>query len=326
MGARHQAVRLFAVAALAAAGLGGRPAAAQAAPRFDGGIGLQVGVGARGVRVIRVLPGGAAGQAGVRAGDVVVSVDGKTLVGLALEDAVCSLRGALGSTAQLELERAGQARSVYVSVPRTVALKGAGSGEVEVCGLRIDLFRLRRHQLILRGTMESLNGRQVSLESQKEQIERDAAERSAKLHRKAGVAEGAANANAQAAEAAKAVSDAALAAGKQGLGLVGGLLGGLFESQSQVSQANAKRLLDEAADIRARAEKAAAELQSQAGELQAKVARLEAAIARLDSEIEVKDLLVTAETGRQRSVQALERIPSLKSRLDAHIKRFLDQR
>jgi len=317
--------KLLGVLALAMM-LGEGAALGQGEAGYGGGLGIEVAAGGRGVRVVRVLPGSEAVQAGLRPGDTILSVDGRPLSGLSFEEAVCLLRGPLGSVAQLEVEHPSQARSVFLSVRRSRALEPAGSKEVDICGLRADMHRLRRHQLILRATLERLQGRQVSLESQRERIRTDAEARARQLRAKAGASEGAADANAQLADTARAIGDAAQAAGKQALGLAAGLLGGLFQSDAEASQAESRKLLAEAADIQQRAEAEAATLQAQAGELQVKIERLTAAIARLEIEIEVKDLLLTAEQRRVRSAVALERLPEFRARLKGRMSAYLDRR
>ncbi|GGV13084.1 peptidase S41 [Streptomyces litmocidini] len=72
------------------------------------GVGLSAGrAGEDGVRVTRVQPGGPADRAGLRAGDRLVSVDGRPVDGLSVSEAVSLLRGdgVPGSTVVLRVER-----------------------------------------------------------------------------------------------------------------------------------------------------------------------------------------------------------------------------
>ena len=63
-----------------------------------------------------VVPDSPAQKAGLRAGDIVVSVDGNQVAGKTLDDVVGSIRGAAGTTVKLELNRDGT--SVSLSIVR----------------------------------------------------------------------------------------------------------------------------------------------------------------------------------------------------------------
>ncbi|MEU0405097.1 S41 family peptidase [Streptomyces sp. NPDC006197] len=72
------------------------------------GVGLSAGrAGEDGIRVTRVQPGGPAERAGLRAGDRLVSVDGRPVDGLSVSEAVSLLRGdgVPGSAVVLRVER-----------------------------------------------------------------------------------------------------------------------------------------------------------------------------------------------------------------------------
>jgi hypothetical protein len=84
------------------------------APPF-GGMGLQVQAQADGVHVLALAPGGPADRAGVRAGDLIIAVDGKTSVGLDAAAALATLRGPPSTTARLSITRAGAATTVSIT-------------------------------------------------------------------------------------------------------------------------------------------------------------------------------------------------------------------
>ena len=80
------------------------------------GIGVEVQVQEdRTLRVIAPIEGGPAAAAGIVAGDVILTVDGKDIASLHGQE---PLRGAAGSTVVLQLQRAGRDRPVTVTLRR----------------------------------------------------------------------------------------------------------------------------------------------------------------------------------------------------------------
>jgi carboxyl-terminal processing protease len=101
------------------------------------GIGASVGPDPKGLKVLAVFPGSGAEAAGVKDGDVVVSVNGKSLKGLGLDKMIQSLRGKPGSVVDLRLLREGRAippvrvTRGYISTPIAYAkMAGPGVGYV----------------------------------------------------------------------------------------------------------------------------------------------------------------------------------------------------
>jgi len=68
------------------------------------GIGVEVAIQDKRVNVVAVMDDGAASRAGVVAGDIITSVDGKTAHGQKMQSAINSLRGEAGSEVQITLE------------------------------------------------------------------------------------------------------------------------------------------------------------------------------------------------------------------------------
>ncbi|HYU57241.1 MAG TPA: S41 family peptidase, partial [Actinomycetota bacterium] len=77
------------------------------------GIGVWLDVEDRGLRITQIVPDTPAERAGLRAGDLILSVDGHTLAGLG-QDGTDLLRGEAGSVARLQVERDDRERSVEV--------------------------------------------------------------------------------------------------------------------------------------------------------------------------------------------------------------------
>lgn len=74
------------------------------------GIGVNVESGKDGVKVIAPLQDSPALKAGIQAGDTITSVDGASLQGLSLGDAVAKMRGESGTPVKVTVERANGAR------------------------------------------------------------------------------------------------------------------------------------------------------------------------------------------------------------------------
>jgi carboxyl-terminal processing protease len=85
-----------------------------------GGIGLEVTQDQGMVKVISPIDGTPAARAGLRPGDLILSLDGKTLEGLSLTDAVHRLRGPAGSQLKLTVARQGEKAPIIVSLTREV--------------------------------------------------------------------------------------------------------------------------------------------------------------------------------------------------------------
>jgi hypothetical protein len=97
-----------------------RPVADGERPKIEvTGIGVAIGP-AEGALLIRdVIAGGGAESAGIAPGESILAVDGTTVVELGFEDAVQNIRGPVGTTVELELERLDGSR-VSLTVERRV--------------------------------------------------------------------------------------------------------------------------------------------------------------------------------------------------------------
>jgi protocatechuate 3,4-dioxygenase beta subunit len=75
-------------------------------PQVDlAGIGVQLSARGEGAVVANVVPGGGGADAGLRRGDLIVTVDGRSVVDLGFQDTVNAIRGPEGSTVVLGLRR-----------------------------------------------------------------------------------------------------------------------------------------------------------------------------------------------------------------------------
>lgn len=96
-------------------------------PERYAGVGLELRIESGLPRVVRILPGSAAERAGVRAGDVLLEVDGVSTRGWALADVVAALRGKSQSRVILTIRRVAGAREI-VPLRRGLLVRPADAG------------------------------------------------------------------------------------------------------------------------------------------------------------------------------------------------------
>ena len=82
------------------------------------GIGAGVTLEDGNVTVVSPIKGSPAEEAGIRAKDILLSVDGESLAGLSLTDAVAKIRGPKGSTVKIEVKRAGNDKTLVFNIVR----------------------------------------------------------------------------------------------------------------------------------------------------------------------------------------------------------------
>ena len=84
------------------------------------GIGAQVGIRDHHLTVIAPLPDTPAERAGIRAGDVIMEIDGESTEDLSLQEAVSRIRGERGTTVRLLVRHADQVEPVLIPITRGV--------------------------------------------------------------------------------------------------------------------------------------------------------------------------------------------------------------
>ena len=83
------------------------------------GIGAVVQVNQDNVlEIMRLYPGQPAEKAGVKQGDVVIAVDGRSIAGFSAYEAIALIRGPAGTTVKLSILRKGEAKPLEISVTR----------------------------------------------------------------------------------------------------------------------------------------------------------------------------------------------------------------
>jgi carboxyl-terminal processing protease len=82
------------------------------------GVGMNVEEDRRGLKVLRVFEGSPAGEAGIREGDLITAVDGRSIAGLNSEVATGRIKGPSGTSVKLEVFSPDEERSRAVRVKR----------------------------------------------------------------------------------------------------------------------------------------------------------------------------------------------------------------
>jgi carboxyl-terminal processing protease len=85
-----------------------------------GGLGMTVTGEGGLLKVIAPIDGTPAARAGIKSGDLITSVDGKTIEGLSLEEAVDKLRGAPDTKVTLTLKRTGDSTPIVLTLTREI--------------------------------------------------------------------------------------------------------------------------------------------------------------------------------------------------------------
>lgn len=70
-----------------------------------GGLGIQIGADEGAVKIIAPMDGSPAARAHIQAGDYIIAIDGKSIVGQSLNDAVKQMRGPVGTSVELTIAR-----------------------------------------------------------------------------------------------------------------------------------------------------------------------------------------------------------------------------
>ena len=81
-----------------------------------GGLGIEVGMEAGVVKVITPMDNSPAEQAGVKAGDYIVKIDGIQVQGKTLTEAVDLMRGPVGSPIEITIRRVGEKNHMFLKL------------------------------------------------------------------------------------------------------------------------------------------------------------------------------------------------------------------
>ena len=134
-----------------------------------GGLGIEVTQEEGFVKVVSPIDGTPAAEAGIEAGDFITHVDGESLLGLGLDDAVEMMRGPVGSEILITVVREGEPEPFDVSIVRdTIQLTAVRARTVgNTAVLRLTTFNEQTYpkmkegleqQIEDAGGMENING------------------------------------------------------------------------------------------------------------------------------------------------------------------------
>lgn len=107
-----------------------------------GGLGLEVTSDAGSVKVISPMDGSPGQKAGIKAGDRIIAIDGKNIVGMPLDDAVEQMRGKPGTSIDLTISREGTEGPIVLKLKREIIVLHAVTSRVEgdIGYIRISTF------------------------------------------------------------------------------------------------------------------------------------------------------------------------------------------
>jgi carboxyl-terminal processing protease len=139
-----------------------------------GGLGIEVTQEEGFVKVVSPIDGTPADEAGVEAGDFITHVDGESVLGLTLDEAVTLMRGPVGSEIVITLVREGEPEPFDVSIIRdTIKLTAVRSRiEGDTVVLRVTTFNDQTYanleagleeQIKAAGGMDKINGIVIDL-------------------------------------------------------------------------------------------------------------------------------------------------------------------
>ncbi len=111
---------------------------------FDG-IGAEVGKKDNSIVIIAPLDGTPAQRAGLKAADIIVSIDGQSTADMSVDDAVNKIRGKKGTAVTLSIYRRGADKPFEVKITRdTIAVKSVKVTYKEVNGKKIAVLTLAK--------------------------------------------------------------------------------------------------------------------------------------------------------------------------------------
>jgi carboxyl-terminal processing protease len=94
------------------------------------GLGVELKVDKEGLRLVGVIRGGPAWDSGIKAGELIVAIDGRSIKGLSLDEAANRLQGTEGTAVQITLQRSDGTTQSHQLVRRHVDVESVTSVKV----------------------------------------------------------------------------------------------------------------------------------------------------------------------------------------------------
>ena len=104
------------------------------------GVGIEVEIADGALLIVAPLAGSPAEEAGIRSGDLIVAVDGKTVVGETLDEVISRIKGPTGTSVKLTVVR-GEEEPKIISVRRQVIKRESVDTTIEDGIARIRIYR-----------------------------------------------------------------------------------------------------------------------------------------------------------------------------------------
>jgi carboxyl-terminal processing protease len=132
------------------------------------GIGAQVGVREERLTIISPIPDSPAAQAGLRADDIVLEIDGESTVNMSMVEAVLKIRGPKGTAVTLLIQHRDEAEPVVIEIVRATIELSSVTVEMmgDIAHLRITHFSRRTAEEIQAtlAEIESANAKSIILD------------------------------------------------------------------------------------------------------------------------------------------------------------------
>ncbi len=94
------------------------------------GVGARLSPDVRGAKIVNVFEQGPAEKAGIKSGDIIVAVDGKSTAGLEIDDIVSRVKGLESTVVRLSILRAPSTKPIQISVNRGKVIAPTVDGKV----------------------------------------------------------------------------------------------------------------------------------------------------------------------------------------------------